>query len=167
MTAQTVEKQTTVHNPLDVLEEIVNANQWFFERASDDELIVEFEGRWSHYRMFFLWQREIGALQFSCALDMQVPESRRTEANMLLAKINNMLWFGHFEIGQHDQTPLFRHTVLLRGTGGICLEQLEDMVEISLTESERYYPTFQFVIRGGRPTTEAISASLLETAGEA
>ena len=62
-------------NGLDILEEIVSANEWLFDRANDDELIVELSGRWCHYRMFFVWQKEIGALQFSCQFDMKVQDA--------------------------------------------------------------------------------------------
>jgi hypothetical protein len=40
-------------------------------------------------------------------------------------------------------------------------------VEIALMESERYYPAFQFVISGGKTASEAVTASILDTVGEA
>ena len=40
-------------------------------------------------------------------------------------------------------------------------------MEIAFTESERYYPAFQFVIWGGKDPEEAMAAAILETAGEA
>ena len=94
-------------NPLDILEDIVTANEWLFERANDDELIVELAGRWCHYRMFFVWQREIGALQFSCQFDMKVPEAKRSDVNDLLGTLNNRLWLGHFDLELQQLTPLF------------------------------------------------------------
>jgi hypothetical protein len=36
-----------------------------------------------------------------------------------------------------------------------------------MTECERYYPAFQFVIWGGRSAADAIASSLLDTVGEA
>src|ERR1700761_3078998 len=98
---------TLVSNPLDILEDIVTANEWLFERANDDELIVELAGRWCHYRMFFVWQREIGALQFSCQFDMKVPEAKRSDVNDLLGTLNNRLWLGHFDLELQQLTPLF------------------------------------------------------------
>ena len=88
-------------NPLDILEDIVTANEWLFERSNDDELIVELAGRWCHYRMFFVWQREIGALQFSCQFDMKAPDSKHGEVNDLLATLNNRMWLGHFFVPLH------------------------------------------------------------------
>lgn len=154
-------------NPLDMVEEIVMANQWHFERSTDDEMVVEMKGAWCQYRMYFLWQRDISALQFTCQFDMRVPDARSQAAYELTGIINNRLWFGHFDICGEEKTPLFRYTSLYRGSGGPALEQLEDMVEIALTESERFYPAFQYVIWGGKPPEEAMTAAMLDPAGRA
>ena len=61
--------------------------------------------------------------------------------------------------------PVFRHAVLLRGAPGASAESLEDMIDIAITECERFYPAFQFVIWGGKSARDAISASLLDTVG--
>jgi hypothetical protein len=41
------------------------------------------------------------------------------------------------------------------------------MVDIALTECERFYPAFQFVTWGGKSPEEAMAAALVETVGEA
>ena len=160
-------ERISVSNPLDILEDIVTANEWMFERSNDDELIVELAGRWCHYRMFFVWQREIGALQFTCQFDMKVPDAKRGEVNDLLAMLNNRLWLGHFDLELQQGTPLFRYTVLARNDRMPGVEALEDLVEIALTECERFYPAFQFVIWGGKRAGEAVAASMIEVAGQA
>lgn len=154
-------------NPLDILEDIVTANEWLFDRAGDDELIVELAGRWCHYRMFFVWQREIGALQFSCQFDMKVPDGKRSDVHDLLSMLNNRLWLGHFDLEPQQNTPLFRYTILARRDRMPGVEALEDLVEIALTECERFYPAFQFVIWGGKRPGEAMAASMIDTAGQA
>ena len=40
-------------------------------------------------------------------------------------------------------------------------------MEIALTECERFYPAFQFVIWGGKSASEAVSAAILDTIAEA
>jgi len=160
-------EQSHVHNPLDTLEEIVTANEWLFDRANEDELIVELAGRWCHYRLFFVWQREIGALQFSCQFDMRVPDGKRGDVNDLLAMLNNRLWLGHFDLEPQQNTPLFRYTVLARNDRMPGVEMLEDLVEIALTECERFYPAFQFVIWGGKRPGEAMAAAMIDTVGQA
>src|SRR3546814_4328360 len=75
-------------NPLDLLEEMVGANDWAFDRASTDELAVEISGRWCDYRLYFLWQEDLGALHFSCLLENRVPVEKRREFSLLLALLN-------------------------------------------------------------------------------
>lgn len=154
-------------NPLDLLEELVGANDWAFDRASTDELAVEITGRWCDYRLYFLWQEDLGALHFSCLLESRVPAEKRREVSLLLALLNEKMWLGHFDLSSDDGTPMFRHTLLVRGAGGVSVEQMEDLVEVALGESERFFPAFQFVIWGGKTAEEAVAASLLDVEGEA
>src|SRR3546814_20726508 len=77
------------------------------------------------------------------------------------------MWLGHFDLSSEDGTPMFRHTLLVRGAGGVSVEQLDDLVEVALGESERFFPAFQFVIWGGKSAAEAAAASLLGLAGAA
>ena len=51
MTLPSLETSTTQINPLDLIEELVIANDWPFQRAADDEILVEISGRWTDYRL--------------------------------------------------------------------------------------------------------------------
>ncbi|MGI9452435.1 MAG: YbjN domain-containing protein, partial [Geminicoccaceae bacterium] len=50
---------------------------------------------------------------------------------------------------------------------GVSGELMEDLIDIAVAECERFYPAFQFVIWGGKPPVEALTAAMLETEGEA
>ncbi len=154
-------------NPLDLVEQFVTANDWAFDRRSDDELAVEVPGQWCNYSLYFAWRSDMGAMHFTSAFDMKVPDAKRAQIFELLAIINEKLWFGHFGLWEDESVPMFRHTSLMRGTGGLSPEQVEDLMDIAVAECERFYPAFQFVIWGGKSAKDAIAASLLETVGEA
>lgn len=154
-------------NPLDVLEQIVAANDWAFERHSEGEMAAEAPGQWCTYTLLFSWAPEISAMHFSCAFEAKVPDARRAPLFELLARANEKLWIGHFGLDSDDGTPVFRHSVLLRGAPGASAESLEDMVDIALTECERFFPAFQFVLWGGKPPAEALEAAMLDCVGEA
>lgn len=154
-------------NPIDVVEEIVVANEWAHDRASDEELIVEIAGRWCEYRLYFVWQEEISALHFSCGFDMKVVKSRRSAVYELLALANAKLWLGHFDLSAEDSSPAFRHAVPLRGVTAASAEQVEDLVDIALCECERFYPAFQLVLWGGKTASQAIAAAMIDPVGEA
>jgi hypothetical protein len=167
MTALSLETSVASSNPIDLVEEIVQANEWPHDRATDDEMVVEISGRWCDYRLLFLWQRELNALHFSCAFEMKVPRARRAAIYELLAVVNERLWLGHFDLASDDHSPAFRQGVLLRGAYGASVEQIEDLVEISLSECERFFPAFQLVVWGGKSAEEAIAAAMIDPIGEA
>jgi hypothetical protein len=157
----------SARNPLDLVEEIVGANQWPFERAGENDLMVEVAGRWCDYRLHFGWAPEIGGMCFSCCYDMKVSERKRDAIYGLLAQINERLWLGHFDLSGEGGLPSYRHSMLLRGARTVSVEQVEDMVDIAVNECERFYPAFQFVLWGGKSASEALEAAVIETAGEA
>ncbi len=154
-------------NPLDVLEQIISANEWAFERRSEGEMAAEAPGKWCDYGLFFSWSPEISAMHFSCAFDLKVPANRREKLFELLAMANEKLWIGHFGLESEDGVPVFRHSVLLRGAPGASAESLEDLVDIALTECERFFPAFQFVLWGGKAPGDALAAAMLDCVGEA
>ncbi len=161
------EREAIAPNPLDLVEELVGANDWPFKRASESELMVEVDGRWCGYYLHFVWRAEMSALVFSCLFDQKVPTHRRAAVYELLARVNETLWLGHFELASEDGTAMFRHTVPLRGLSGPSAELLEDLVDAAVDECERFYPALQMVLWGGRPAAEAVQAALMETLGEA
>jgi len=154
-------------NPLDVLEQIVAANEWIFDRRSPGEMAAEAPGKWCNYGLYFSWSPEISAMHFSCAFDLKVPAEARPKLFELLALANEKLWIGHFGLESEEGVPVFRHSVLLRGAPGASAESLEDMVDIALTECERFFPAFQFVLWGGKAPADALQAAMLECVGEA
>jgi hypothetical protein len=160
-------EQTRSANPLDTLEQIASANDWAFDRRSESEMAAEAPGKWCDYGLYFSWSHEICAMHFTCAFDLKVPERRRGALYELLALANERLWIGHFGLDPDDGMPLFRHAMLLRGTQGASAESLEDMVDIALTECERFFPAFQFTLWGGKSPADALQAAMLDCVGEA
>jgi len=167
MTALSDYAPQSAQNPLDLLEEIVSANEWSFDRPGSDELGVEIQGHWCGYHLHFVWSEDLSAIHLSCFMDMRIPKKKLTPFAELLMRINTRLWLGCFVVPAEDPSPIFRHTVMLRGAKGASVEQLEDLMDIAIAECERFYPAFQFVTWGGKTPEEAVAASLLDTVGEA
>ena len=154
-------------NPLDVVEEIVTAHEWSFERETSDELSVCIGGGWCDYHLGFTHNPHYGGLQVACAYDVRVPARKRTEVCSLLAMVNERLWLGHFDLWSEEGIPMFRHVLLTVGDPSATAGQVERMIEIAITECERYYPAFQFVLWGGKSAEDAVAAAMFETMGEA
>ncbi len=154
-------------NPLDVVEEIVVANEWQFERQTNDELSVCIAGGWCDYHLGFSHNPHYGGLQVACAYDVRVPPRKRGEICALLALVNERLWLGHFDLWSEESIPMFRHVLLTVEDPFATAGQIERLIEIAISECERYYPAFQFVLWGGRSAEEAVAAAMFETMGEA
>ena len=155
------------NNPIDVLEELVLANGWHFNRTSDTELAIEVEGRWCNYQVFSLWDQASQSVHLSSYMDARVPPPQRLRVHELIGTVNERLWIGHFELGAEEGVLIFRHTLPLRGTFGASAEQLEDLIDTAAVECERFYPALQLVVWGGRSVADAIATAVMETHGEA
>src|ERR1700739_2201129 len=107
MTSVHTETASPATNPIDLVEEIVLANEWAHDRASDEEMVVEVTGRWCDYRLYFVWQDEISAMHFSCGFDMKVPKGRKTAVYELLALANEKLWLRPFFLFGEEKSPAF------------------------------------------------------------
>lgn len=155
-----------VSNPLDSVEEILYANEWVFDRMGEDELTVQVTGKMGEYRLFFHWQEEYSAMRFCCQYDLDVREDAVDAAARAMTDINSGLWLGHFAFREKTGTPCFRHTALFRGqTQNSGAEHIEDMVDIALSECERYYPLFELLSRGRPASREELALAMMQPAG--
>lgn len=154
-------------SPLDVIEQIVAANDWAFDRPNDQEMAVHVPGRWCDFNFFCAWNEAADAMHFSLAFDTRVPKERKSHIHELLALVNDKMWMGHFAIWGEEGLLAYRHALPLRGCVGPSVEQVEDLLQNAIMDCERFYPAFQYVIWGGKSPADAIAAAMIETVGEA
>ena len=138
--------ENTALNPIDIVEDVIHSKKWTFSRADDYELVAEIASQWCQYRLYFTWSEQIKAISFTVTFDLKFPQIKSSEAQELLALINEKLWIGHFDITSVNGIPAFRHTVLSLPEIDILHRQLEDLVDIGIYECEKYYPAFQLVL---------------------
>ena len=154
-------------NPIDVVEDVIHSKKWTFSRADDHELVAEITSEWCQYRLYFTWSEQIKAISFTITFDLKFPQNKTTEAQELLALINEKLWIGHFDITSKNGIPAYRHTVLSLPENELLHKQLEDLVDIAIYECEKYYPAFQLVLFEDTKPVKAIEISIFETIGQA
>lgn len=160
------EQEADIH-PLDNVEDVLVSNNWDFERMADDELMVEVMGRSGKYRLFFIWQEDMNALQFCAQVDLEIMTNNRAAAIDAITDINENLWMGHFDLPQSTKKPSYRYTCLLRGnTRHNATEMIEDMVDISLAQCERHYSLFTLLASANDINDQTLSLALMDTAGE-
>ena len=154
-------------NPLELIERLVTANNWPFERGGDDEITIVTQGKWTDYQVSFTWMSDLEALHIACAYELRVPERSQGEVIKLITMINAQLWVGHFDLWMQDGLITHRHSLVLSGGVEASGRQCEVLLSSALDACERYYPAFQFVIWAGEGAREAMEAAMFETAGEA
>jgi hypothetical protein len=154
-------------HPLTVVEDYAADNNWAFERSGEDEVTIVTKGEWTDYQLSFTWMHEIEALHLACAFDMKIPQPRLNEVQRLVAAINEQLWVGHFDIWTHTGMIMYRQALVLPGGMQASTAQCETMLVSAIHACERYYPAFQFVVWAGKSATEAMSAAMFDTEGEA
>jgi len=154
-------------HPLDLVEDLALANDWVFERG-DDEIAASVAGSYCEFQLRFLWRDEANVLQLACVVEGRVTPPRRPAVYEALCRMNEQLWLGHLELWSSEDRVVFRYSAVADGArGGLTGEQIAAITETALTQCERFYPVFQFVVWGGKNPREAIDAAMLETAGEA
>ncbi len=154
-------------NPLDLFEAIARRRRWTMKRGGDDEINLLVAGSWGDLHMCLSWREDIEGLHLACGFSAKAPVQRREETARLICLINEQLLFGHFDLRRHDGTLMFRNGLLLCGGAEVTELQCESLMELAVETCERFHPCFQFVIRAGKSSEEALEASLLETRGEA
>ena len=163
-----VERFETACNPLDSVEEVLTSHDWVFNRMNDDELMVQVTGKSCSYRLFFIWQEDMSALQFCCQYDMTVTPENTDAAAKALLELNENLWMGHFDLPADTNVPSFRHTCLMRGVNGLSgIEHIEDLVDISLAQCERHYPVFHLLSHAHTADQSMMDLALMNASGEA
>lgn len=156
---------STDANPIDLVETVALTKDWTFDRRTELEAAMEVPGHWCDYTLFFAWSQDLESLHVTCAFDLKVPKNRRADVFELLSLLNERLWLGHFALWHDDGVPLFRHTVMLRH--GLDEDTMEELMDHAISECERFYPAFQFLVWGGKTAQDAITAAMLDTMGEA
>jgi len=154
-------------NPLEVVERMAIEHNWAVARLTEAEVALAVNGAWASYQVSFDWMEETELLHLACAFEIKVPPLRLSEVQRLIVSINEQLWIGHFDVWTDNGMITYRHALLLAGGLAVSGRQCEVALGSALDACERYYPTFQSVIWGGRTAREALDAVMFETRGVA
>lgn len=153
-------------NPVDLVEQVAQSNDWNAERTTDDELTLTVAGSWADYQVSLNWREDLETLHIACAFDIKVPDNRLSEVYRLVAQINEQLWLGHFDIWAQEGLIMFRHGLMLNGAVATP-SQCEALLRAGLEACERYYQSFQFVIWAGKDSRQALASAMFDTEGQA
>jgi hypothetical protein len=159
--------ENEIPNPLDRVERLAEAYEWAFDRTTASEVTMRIEGGWSDLTVSLTWRDEFEMLHVAASFDAKVPQGRRDETSRLIARINEQLLTGHFDLWVSDGSLVFRNSLLLSGGAEANDAQCEALIRYAVETCERYFPAVQFVVWGGRSAEDALESSMIETMGEA
>lgn len=152
--------------PLEMLVALFEARGWPCESAHG-EMSGEIQGSWTTYQVKGIWRPDDMVLQILCLPEIRVPDAKRKQAQELVARVNEQMWLGHFDIWSNGGVVLYRNGTMLGDDGLLSLSQAQALVEIAVDECDRFYPAFQFVLWGDKTPVEALEAAMVDAAGEA
>lgn len=165
-TSQTDESVLLSNDPLDVVEHVLTAENLPFDRTEEGDLAFSLAGDWKDYELWFAWRPEGDTLQLCLSMDLTVAHEQRAQAHELISLINPRVWMGHFELWE-DGEIIFRHGMALMTNEQPTLAQAAAMIDIAVDGADRFFPAFDFLVRGAKTPQDAIAACMFETVGEA
>lgn len=153
--------------PVEMLTALFEAHGWSCEQTNDDEVVGEVPGSWTTYQVRGIWRMEDKVLQLLCLPKITVADAKKPAAYELLAMVNEQLWLGHFDVWSKGNVLLYRHGLMLGDDGMLSLDMAQMAIESAISECDRFYPAFQFVLWGDKAPRDALDAALVDAAGEA
>ncbi|MGC6516423.1 MAG: YbjN domain-containing protein [Candidatus Puniceispirillaceae bacterium] len=158
---------SSVQHPIELVSQFVARHDWYLRQSARNAILADVPGEWSHYQLSVTWQDDAEALVVVCHMDLPHATDCREALLQVTAALNQELWMGHFVYDSDDDRLCLRHTLPLRGAGGATPEQIEDLVDIILGESELAYPVLYQVAMGEMTPIDAIKLTLIAHQGEA
>lgn len=165
-TPQPEEDVLVTLDPLDVVEHVLTAENLQFDRTEDGDLAFALTGDWKDYELWFAWRPEADCLQLCLSVNLQATPEQKTAAYELISTLNQRVWLGHFEVWD-DGEIIFRHSMALMTGERPSLAQAAAMIDVAMEAADRFYPAFDFLVRGSKSAADAVAACMFETVGEA
>ncbi len=157
----------TAPNPIDQIENFLNTHSYTHERRSQNEIVVEVQGKWNDMLVFFSFEENMQCMHISCLINIENQIENKSKIFELLALINDNLWVGHFSYWPEHKMPVFRHSVFFSAQNPQFDKQIIQLFDIAVKECERMYPIFKVVLTKGMEPSQALYPILIETAGQA
>lgn len=167
-------------DPLEMVEAILTDEGLDYERTSDGEVIFSLAGEWKAYDLWFSWRPEGECIQLCCTLDLPFEPEHLPALYELLALVNQRVWLGHFELyrdeigdrlsergSHHVSDIIFRHTLSVGDSESPSLAQTAHIISSAVETVDRFYPAFDFLLKGAHSPSAAMASCLFETVGEA
>lgn len=154
-------------DPLDRVEESLEAVGWQYERDEEGTIQAVAETRWGDMGALFAFRPDPAAIHFSLTLDVKPQSGRRSAICELITMANERLWLGHFDYWGEEGVIIFRYTFPMMDRPEVSSGEVRAALAAAVSAAERFVPAFNFLIWAGKSPRDAIDAVMFETHGEA
>ncbi len=168
MAQQDYSDEMILGDPIEMVSRFVVAQDWFLKQTSAHGVLADIPGKWGHYQLLAEWHDDAEILSVETRLDFMIEDVSDLSILGMLAELNKSLFIGHFQLSNDKQQIILRYRLPLRGAGGVTPEQIEDVVDILLTQCEQAAPVLCQPIYGQHPHDVSATQLVMVTAqGEA
>lgn len=154
-------------HPIDVVETLAEHHAWEFDRVTDDQIAMVFEGQWRTYSLTLAWCSQDETLRLICTFEMEPPAERMGELYDVLNRTNDMVWTGAFTYWAEQKLMVWRYGLLLAGGHIAGPEQIDRLISAAVMAADRFYPAFQMVAWAGHTPAAAMKVAIAEAYGRA
>lgn len=154
-------------HPIDLVETLAERRDWEFDRVGEDQIAMAVEGAWRTYSLSLHWSGHDEMLKLVSSFDLSPPARRLNALYRTLDLANDRLWGGAFSLWRDQGLMIYRYGLVLAGGGAATAGQVEHMLQAAVEASERFYPAFQLVCRGGCAPERAMEIAISRAYGRA
>ena len=137
-------------DPLDIVEVVLEAANWPFERDEEGTIQVVAETRWGDMGALFAYRPEPSAIHFSLTLDVKAMAAKRSAIAELVMLANERLWVGHFDFWSDDGVIIYRYTFPMEGRDEVSQGEIRAVLAAAVSAADRFMPAFNFLVWAGK-----------------
>jgi hypothetical protein len=154
-------------HPIDIVETLAEHHAWDFDRVGDDQIAMAIEAQWRTYSITLAWSPYDETLRMVCSFEMEPPKDRLPALFETLNAANDKCWAGAFTLWQEQNLMVYKYGLVLTGGEVAGAAQINQLVDVAVSNCERFYPAFQLVCWGDETPEAAMRVAIEQAFGTA
>jgi hypothetical protein len=154
-------------NPIDITETFATKMDLNFSRIDDNEISILLRSDHPEYVLSVIFRTDCEIIYFACDVNLSVPKNKRLAITDAMAKANERIWVGHFDLISTGSRIVYSLTIPFASSFLIDEEVVESIIQLVMDECNRFYHYFAIIIESKKLPELSLNALFLETAGEA
>jgi hypothetical protein len=154
-------------NPIDITETLATRMDLNFNRVDSNEISILLKEGIPEYILSVLFKVDCEIVYFACDMNLLVAENKRMMVVDAIAKANERIWVGHFDLLSVENRIVYSLTIPFVSSFIMDEAMMESIIQLVIDECNRFYHYFALIIESKKAPDLTFNALFLETAGEA